>query len=375
MSLSRHLAGGLACLALLASAAAARADAPPDPLRLVPNQASLLLEIKQPRQLAESVTRLDLFKQLQTVPTFREFFDSTAYRRFYQLIAYYDKQLGAQWPELLDKLAGGGAVVAVKTGEPDPAPAWLVLQGRDEALARKFAELGLQVLEQELARQESKDKVEKGEYRKLPTVRAGKEFHAAVIGSAIIIANNEAGLHAALDCHLDGGKKSLAKVASIANARKLLPAGPLATAWLDLETARKNEQVKQAFEKGRDPNLTVLFGGWLDAARRSPYLAAGLYRDQDDFVLRLRMPAGRDGMGPEVALHAAPPGQPGCRPLLEPKGVLYSQSFYLDVARFWNDRKDLFTEAQVKQIEQADKNAGAAIAGLKLSKVLGQAGS
>src|SRR5262249_32614604 len=203
--------------------------------------------------------------------TFREFFDSTAYRRFYQLVAYFEKQLGAKWPDLLDLLAAGGAVLAAKVNEPDPAPAWAVVQGKDEAKMRKFAELGLKILEQELAGQESKDKVEKVKYRDLEVVHAGKEFHAAVVGAALVFSNNEKGLHAALDLHLDGPKNSLAHVKHLADAKKQLPPHPLATAWLNLESVRKNEQARMAFEKGRDPNLTVLFGGWLDSARPSPY--------------------------------------------------------------------------------------------------------
>ena len=75
----RPLLGGLACLALFA--AVARADAPPDPLRLVPDQADFFVEIKQPAQLVEAGTSTDLFKTALALPPVREYYDSTSARR------------------------------------------------------------------------------------------------------------------------------------------------------------------------------------------------------------------------------------------------------------------------------------------------------
>src|SRR5260370_42253017 len=100
----------LAALLLAGGAAPARADAPPDPRRLVPGVADLVVEVPQPRRLVEAFTTLDVLKQLRQFDQVRELVDSTTYRRFYQLVAYYEKQFGLKWPELLDRLAGGGAV-------------------------------------------------------------------------------------------------------------------------------------------------------------------------------------------------------------------------------------------------------------------------
>src|SRR5262245_51800181 len=149
MRLSRPLGGGLACLTLLLAAAAARADAPPDPLRFVPDKADFFVEVKQPRKLIEAGLSLDLARTLYDLPPVRKYYDSTNARWFFQLLAYFEKDLGAQWPELLDRLAGGGAVLSGKFGG-DNTPALFVVQGTDEALMRKFFKSGLLVLEQEL---------------------------------------------------------------------------------------------------------------------------------------------------------------------------------------------------------------------------------
>src|SRR5262245_65889150 len=80
-----------ACLGLLLTAAA-RAEAPPDPLRLVPDQADVAIKVEKPRQLAEPVTANDLLKQLQTLDPAKELLDSTTNRRSYQLHAHLERE-------------------------------------------------------------------------------------------------------------------------------------------------------------------------------------------------------------------------------------------------------------------------------------------
>ena len=363
----------LACLCL-ACAAAARADAPPDPLRLVPREADLFLQVNDPRHLVDTVRALPALEAWYDLQPVKEYRDSTNARLFAQLVAYFEKELGAKWPDLLDRLAGGGAVVAVKLG-PNPAPALLVVQGKDEELLHKFVRLGLDVAEQELARRGSKDRPEKGSYRNVETVRIGGQLHAAVVGSALLVSNFEEVLHRGIDLHLDGDKASLAGNPGVAEARKLLPGRPAGMAWLNLETVRKAPQAKDVFTLPRDNFLlTVTAGGILDVVGRSPFLCAGLYADEDGLALRGRLPRGRDGLAPALATHVPLAGRPGSRPVLRPHGVIYSDSFYLDVGKFWEGREKLFTAQQVKQFEDFDKNSGRFLAGNRFSKLLTQAG-
>jgi hypothetical protein len=375
MRLFRHFCSWLGCLALVLTAGAVRADAPPDPLRLVSEQADFFVKVEQPRRLVEAVTGLDIVRRLQAIEAVRELSDSTNLRRLRQLLAYVEKELGVERMELLDRLAGGGAVLAVQFGAK-PAPALFILEGKDEALTGKFFKLALAVLEEELARQEAKDRPEKGSYRDVETVRIGKEFHAAALGTALLLSNSEKALQAAIDQRRQEGSKSLAGSASVAEARRLLPPEPLAWAWLNLETVRKAPQAKDVFALPRnEPTLTVLFGGWLDVAGRSPFLCAGLSRERTGFRATVRMPRGREGMPTELAAHLPPADGPGSLPLLEPRGVLYSSSFYLDVSKFWEHRAGLLNERQLKGLEDFNKNSAVFLAGTQLSRLLTQAGA
>ena len=401
MRLLRFVAAGL--IVLILGAVVARAGEPPSPspsppakgeggvkavtpLRLVPDQVDLLVEVRQPRRLVETLTTLDTLKQLQQFAPVRELLDSTNARRTRQLIAYFEKELGAPWPQLLDRLAGRGIVLGVtfQSLHKDkaafgvtPTPVLIVVQGDDAKLIGQFFHVGLRVFEQELARQEAKEKPVQGSYQGIETVRVGSEFHAAVAGGALLFSNTEKMLHAGLDRHLGRAKKSLADVSSVADAARLLPAEPLASFWLNMESVRQAPGAKVAYRSPPrdDAQSTVLFGHYLDLLGRSPFVCAGVYPEKDGFTVTVRVPCGRDGMGLDQLLHVPPPGKPGSRPLLEPKNVLYSESNYLDIARIWNERDRLFNDKQVKGLEKFDKQTVVPfLIGAKISKLLPQMG-
>ncbi len=370
MRLLPRFAAGLSLVALLTAGAAA--EAPASPLRLVPDSADLLLEVKNPRRLVETVTSLDALKQLEQFPSVKELLDSTTSRRYYQFLAYFEKRLGADRVELLDRLAGGGVVLATKFG-PDPATALLVVQGKDEKLMKKFADTALDVIDQELARQGVNARPLKATYQGVETVRIG-DFSAAVAGASLLVSNNEQALQAALDLYAGKSKKSMADAASVADAARLLPAHPLANLWINYDAVKRQKAVKEFYAVRLDIPGTIVFGTLADTLRRSPFVCAALCKEKDGLLLTVRMPRGRDGMGAIKSIYLAPEGQPGARPLLAPKDVLYSESFYMDPAPFWTDRAKLFSDQQIKSMEAADKNSGRFLSGLELSKLLTEAG-
>jgi hypothetical protein len=140
---------------------------------------------------------------------------------------------------------------------------------------------------------------------------------------------------------------------------------------VSLDAAHKSEQAKALFTTPRDDfNQTVAFGSILDLVGRSPYVCAGLYRQGDGFLLTARMPRGRDGMRTDQILHLPPPGKPGSRPLLEPKGVLYSDSNYFNFAAIWEERAKLFTAKQVEALERFNKTSAPFLVGNRMSDLL-----
>lgn len=362
MRANRILFGAVLALLLATSARAAT------PLRLVPDQAELVLQIHEPRRLVDTFTTLELAKQLQQLEGIKELLDSTNYRRFYQLVAHFEKELDLDHKELLDKVAGGGAVVAAKYG--DKAPALLVVQGTDPTAVEKFFQVGIALVEQELARQDVKAQLGKESYHGIEMFSLGNDFHAARAENAILISNRREALRAGLDRALGKEKKSLAGHAGLVEAAKLLPPKPLATIWLDIEPARKNPMFKAVYDTPRDPFITIVGGGWANVLGRTPYLAGGLYADSKEVLLTFRAPRGAEGMGGEGLIYRPADGGPGSRPLLQPKGLLFSTSAHYDISRFWTERVELFGAERAKEIEKFDKTSATALSSIGFSKLL-----
>jgi hypothetical protein len=351
-----------------------QAESPPDPLRLIPAEADAIVKIENPRRLLDVVLELDFVKSLQQLQPIREVYDSAYARRFFQFVSYFEKQLGAPWPELADRLAGGGAALAAKFRDGKPPAALLVIQSRDEKLLRKFFEMARNLFEQELARTEAKEKLQKTVYREIEAAAIPNAFAAAIIDSALVVTNSADVLKHTIDVYRDH-KEAIASKASVKEARQLLPKAPLAWAWLDLAIVRQAPDAKALLaEPNNNPAITVFLGGWLDLARRSSFACAGLYRYEDRLYATLRAPKGREGMPSELATHVPPANESGALPVLEPKGVVFSTSYYLDVGKFWEFRNKVFNAEIAKHIEDFDKRTIPFFPKNWLSKLLKQAG-
>jgi hypothetical protein len=390
----------LAAACVLLVVAAPIRSAPPDPLRLIPREADAVIKIEHPRRLIESFTKLDAYQQFRQLDFVRGYLDTQPVRSFFELIAYYERELGAPWPELLDKLAGGGMALGISYAPANSPkerksldlkvadaaasypggrrPALLAIQGTDEALMTRFVEKALTVLDQEQPFAESKGKPARAQYKGIETVRVAPQFHFARAGLTLLIATSDEALRAGIDrCGSDADKPaSMADAEGPKRAQELLPPDPLLWAWVNIEPAKKGVMAKDLFAQPRDNFiLTFVFAGILDVGRRSPFVAAGLYQQDDGFLFTVRMPAGREGHGGDAVLHLPDhPKSAGTLPLLEPKGVIYSHSFYQDLGALWEQRTKILNERSVKDFEENEKNVSRVLPGASLGNLFKQSG-
>jgi len=348
--------------------------APPDPLRWIPSEATLVIKIEKPREFIEGVVKRDAYQSLRKFPQVRELLESTQVRRFLQIVSYMETELGAPWPELIDKLAGGGIALGAVIGA-EPAPTVIVVQGTDEAATTKAYELFLAGIRDESNRDGTKQELVKATYREVPTVQAGKEVFLARIGAAIVFGNNQAGFHAALELATKAGANSVLTKSTLPAARKIAGKDPVAWAWLDFAKVKATPQGKDFFEATRKDVLqTVVVGSSIDAARRSDFLAFVLDQSPDGYALRLRMPAKRAELDKAMSVHAPMNGEPGSRPLLQPKGTIYSQSFYLDLGYLWKERKTMFNPENLKDIEKGIADIDKVLPGTTFGNLLEMSG-
>jgi hypothetical protein len=349
-----------------------------DPLRFFSTATDAVVKVEKPRALVEAILNHDLAKDAQQLQIVRDFLDSADFRRFFQLVAHFENELGAPWPALLDKLAGGGAAVGLKFGSND-APILLALQGTDEKTVAKFFNLGLALFEEEMTRQGSKEMPKRITYAGVEYVEFTKGLFAARVGDALLLANKIESMKAGLDQNAANRKDANAK--NLANTRarseaKNLPADPLAWLWVNMKAVKELPDAKDLFRHPRDNVvLTLAFAGYLDVAGRSDFIAAGLYHDAGNFRIAIRMPAGRDGMAADAEFHLPrDPKVGGTLPLLEPKGVVFSHSFYLDFETLYQKREAIFPAQVAKDFAEQEKQISRFIIGSTLPKFLSELG-
>lgn len=328
-----------------------------DPLDYMPKTARAAVVVDQPRKLAETITHLEAFSQAQALPQIRQLYDTPTTRHLLKLLEFAEKELGARWPELLHQVAGNGLAVGLEFGS-DPAPAIAIASGTDEKQVEKAFELGMQLLREEVTRQGGgKEAFSIVHNRGVTTAHLGGDFHFARVGSVILVSNNADYLSEAVSRGQSGKHEDAINKARVETA-KLLPKGALGWAWLDFAGVKETKTAKDFFETTRKEFIqTVGAGATIDCLRRSACVVAGLYQEATGFRLRVRMPAGRDGLWPDLALHVPAKGIPGSLPLLEPPGTIYSQSFYLDIGYAWKNRDRLITGDIRKQLDQAQAAA------------------
>src|SRR5262249_9092641 len=158
-----------------------------------------------------------------------------------------EKQLGHPYPELIDRLAGGGMALGVEFSAK-PIRTVLAIQAKDRELMQKFAKLALDIAEQELGPQEVQGALQKETTRGKRGGGVAGEGAAVLVDGPRLVATAGRALPASMDALLDGDKKSAGASGALTAARKQLPDEPLAWTWLNLATVREIPQVKAAYD-------------------------------------------------------------------------------------------------------------------------------
>lgn len=348
----------------------ARAETP-DPLRLVPAATDAIVKVENPRQLFDTIYNHEIVQELLKLDSITAFYDTTKFRRLMQFIAYFEKELGHERLDLLERLTGGGVVAAVDFTKPSVL---VVVEAKDEGLLKSFVTLAYKTGTQELARLDATEKLEERSYRGLDTFHLGNVAHVCRAGSALVFSNDEVVLDKALDRFLDGGKDSLAAAPRLAEFKARLPKNSLVWGALNLDEAKKNQNIKNTLNTlGLDPVTMFSVGGVVDVIKRSPYVCVGLAQEGKNLRLRIAMPRGREGMAPLASMFL-PADARGSLPMLQPPRVLSCTSYYLDLGTFWTNRHKILTKEQAKTIDNFEAQTGKYLKAIGLGKLLEQAG-
>ena len=336
------------------------------PLRFVPDQAELVVKVDRPLELLNAVETNDLFRDAQKLAGVRDYYDTTTFQQLYQLIAYFEKQLGQSRDEIIGELGAGGVVLGAKLTPPQGFV--LVIQSKDEKKLRKFLDVGLDILQKELERNESKDKITRSKYLGHDIGQVGPKVSFAIADGALIVANEENVLKLALDSNAK--KTSVLQVPGFVEAHKKAPAKALAWAWVSLEAARKNPDFNNGLDAAsKDPFQMLLFGGFTDLLKRTPYVTAALTPDgKSGYRVAIAMPVGQKGMTPLKHMIVPKDGAAMLPPLQVPR-VISSSSYCLDLGELWDKRVEILGKTNAAGLDDVEKNIAKFLGGIKLSKL------
>jgi len=350
----------------------ARADEVSSPWQSIPAQAEAVVHIPRPQAIVDAIYGHELFPAWRQFQLVQDYLDSTKVRQLFQLVSYFEKELGHDRLELLDRLAGDGILIAGRFS--DPKAVVVIIRGKDEALLKRFVQLGVEVIDKEIARQEGKGKVTRGKIGGVETWQFDKA-HLAIVGKDLIAASEGKLLEKVLELRQKPTKDTIAANPRFQEAVKQRPdASPLVWAWLDWEQIRKIPAVKNGLDPiGGDPLTFLLFGGVADVLKRSPWLAFTLAAEGKNLRVSLNMPRGREGAAPILATHM-PQDDKGSLPLLKPPRTISSSSFYLDLGRFWPNLDKFFSKEDLAELNKNEKFIAAFLGGNKLSDVFNKVG-
>lgn len=356
-------------LALLVMAPAVFAD----PLQFIPKEAGVVIKVETPRALIESAVQRDAWKSMQAFPQVKEALGSAEIRRLFQVLTYIENETGAKWPELLDKVAGNGIALGFKPGM-DPAPTLVAIEGRDEATVEKVYTILIAGIRDE-ARRKGTLKFSEGTYEATKYFSLGNDLHYTRVGTRTFFSNKLAVLKIGVDlAHGRSDHESVLNHPTFVKARSLVGSEAAAWLWFDFSTAKATKEGKDFFENYRKNLFQLLvFGSTVDAASRSDFLVTGLYLKPDGYAFSLRMPAKKMDLDETMRVHVPAKGH-GSKALLEPSGVVFSQSFYLDLGHLWTNRKTIISAMELKGIEKGVADVSRLLPGTSLGKLFEQSG-
>ena len=258
----------------------------------------------------------------------------------------------------------------------------MIVQGRDAKLMAKFFQKALDIVGQEQARRESTPSYAKDTYRGICNDTLGRDGDltftrpcSARLWFLQYVSLDLLCTRQSISISTRQKKACSSRASSSRPSRWCRP-----TRWcgvgVNSDFVHKSDELKPLYTLPANffP-FQVLFGGLTDSIRRSSCVVAAIREDHGTATLSIRLPGGTNGMHDVAHAHAPPDGQLGALPLLEPEGVLFSTSYYLDLSTFWKQRAALLPPDQMTKAEEFNEKSKVYLYGTQFSKFLELAGT
>lgn len=360
-------------LVALASLNSARADGPRG-AEWASKDAVVYLEATHPRILLDRLTDPKMQERLRAVPQYEKFLKGDQFKQLKAGAAFVSAILETTWDEGLRKLAGGGMTLAVEA-QPGEAPwGFLAVTPTDPAfLNRAHAKL------LELARNDAKtkgnpDPIRETEHRGVTIFSAGKDQAHAIVRDTLVIAPSAEAVKRVVERAVGGMTDALTTNPEWKARRGRVAPDTLAWAIVRLDRLRELDK-KFVIPETTDPGPIFLFGPWIEAARKSPWVAVQVRLGDDHLGAEVALPTPPGGYSEPIKKFLPAKGEGAPAPL-KPRGTIASLGVWRDVSAIWEVRSELFPPQVVQGLAQLDTFAGQYFGGRDFgSGVLGAIGS
>lgn len=338
-------------------AIAGSAPAAPEAARWFAADAVVYLELRDPSALIDRLTDERLKGPLAVIPSVKRAQEGEPYRQLVAVAGVIAGKLGTTPVRALRDLTGGGAVFAVEAEAGRPPRVTLVVTPADPTALKNANAALLELARQDAATKGKPDPIKTVEYRGVTGYVLEKAAYA-LVKDRIVIADSPATARTVIDRALDGLKGAVADDDGWKARRAGVETDAVFWGFARLDRLRELDPKRYAAADGpRQPPPTLLFGGWIEAIRKAPWVAGSVTWTGDRLAAGLTLPVGPGGRA-EAFRGFFPAQGAGAPALLSPPGTVASLSLWRDLSAVWEARADLFRPEDVQNLNKLDTVAG-----------------
>jgi hypothetical protein len=336
---------------------------------------ALLIEVDRPIQLIENPLGRDVWELVRQSSGVQQALNSPEVDRFRQAGKFIEKSLAVDWRTGLSRLTAGGVIVVVQPTKQSSEPAvTVVVTAADQQTLKQFLDAvqveirrnaqpaaanNGKVTPQENSRDQSPagktSQAETIRYRSFDIQRVGNGFFS-VIGRQLVASNMQKSLEGALD-RLAGAAAE--QRYDLPTSLRLVDANgnaPAIRVTANLRVAREDPNIQSGLQLPANELPPVfLLGGYLDLLRRADFAAAGLFVNGPAHELRVRIPAGSEGMSAGLRGFFASASTESAPPLLRPTGTIFSAGWFRDYQKLWGARSELVNSELLMELDAANE--------------------
>jgi hypothetical protein len=358
-----------------------------DAARSIAADAVVCVEIPQPERLIDRATDPRVQDYLELLPQYQKLLKNPKFGELRAVLNLIASQLDTTWDKGLRELTGGGITAALEADPRQGPRIFLLITPRNKELLERANQVLLK-----MAREDAKDKgkpepVKTSDHRGVVVHALGDDNGVAygLVAGKLAISNSVKNLERLIDRMVampaNSGASALSTKAPFASLAERTEwttlkgeqnADSLAWGFADMNRLRQLDPKRYESSNKADTGQVVLFGSWLQAFQKAPWLAASIRWSQAELAASVDLPVPKDGRAPAYKGYVPGSGK-GAASLIQPPGTIASLSVWRDMETFWESRADLFPPETVQGFAQLDTLAGQFFGGREFgSDVLGQ---